>query len=223
MEGKLIVIESGTDSSGKETQTKKLYQRLKKEKPSVRKVEYPNYDSQSSALVKMYLEGKFGGQADDVNAYAASTFFAVDRYASFKQEWQTDYQQGKIIIADRYTTSNMVHQAAKINNEAKREEYLNWLWELEFDKLGLPVPDCVIFLDVPPEKSRQLLKTREEKKAEDIHEKDKHHLNQAYETACLIAEKFNWEKIDCLQQGKLQSIEQIHQKIYTRVEEVLGL
>ena len=126
MQGKLFIIE-GLDGSGKETQTKKLYERLKEEGYMIKKVEYPNYKSDSSALVKMYLNGDFGKSADDVNAYISSTFFAVDRYASYKTEWQEFYQSGGIILADRYTSSNMIHQASKMENKKERQQFLNWL------------------------------------------------------------------------------------------------
>jgi dTMP kinase len=163
MKGKLIIIEAGSDASGKATQTKKLFVRMKAGKHNIRKVEYPNYKSDSSALVKMYLNGEFGDKPEDVNAYAASTFYSVDRYASYMKEWKRQYENGGIILADRYTTSNMVHQASKIDDTAEWERYLDWLWDLEFVKLGLPVPDMVIFLDVPPDITNGLISKRNNK------------------------------------------------------------
>src|SRR5690554_3017784 len=160
--GKLICIEAG-DGSGKETQTNRLLQRLQESNYKVRKVTYPNYDSESSSLIKMYLRGDFGSRPGDVNPYVASTFYAVDRYASYKKEWESFYREGGIILADRYTTSNMIHQAAKIADLALREEYLDWLWHFEFDMFGLPKPDCVIFLDMPPVFSSQLIQNRRNK------------------------------------------------------------
>ena len=139
MEGKLIIIESGSDSSGKATQSKKLYEKLKLNGYNVRKIEYPNYKSDSSALVKMYLNGDFGKNPEDVDPYVASTFYAVDRYASFKTEWEKFYVEGGIVIADRFTTSNMVHQAAKLEGEDKNK-FLDWLWNLEFNMYKLPTP-----------------------------------------------------------------------------------
>ncbi len=219
MAAKLIVIESGTDSSGKETQTKKLYQKLKQEKKDILKVEYPNYKSESSALIKMYLKGEFGAKAESVNAYAASSFFAVDRYASFKQNWSLFYQQGGIIIADRYTTSNMIHQGSKIEDNTKRKKYLDWLEDYEFNKLGLPKPDIVIFLNLKPELSAKLMKKRQEKEeSTDIHEVDKQYLVNCYKTALKIAKNKNWEIIDCAQQGKLRTIDDIAQEVYQVVK-----
>lgn len=143
MKGKLIVIEGG-DGSGKATQADLLYRRLNREGKPVYKVTFPDYDSPSSMLVKMYLQGQFGKQADSVNPYAASTFYAVDRFASYQMKWKTLLAQGYIIIADRYTTSNMLYQMIKISAPAARQTYLDWLWDFEFIKMGLPIPDIVI-------------------------------------------------------------------------------
>ncbi|MTI58917.1 MAG: thymidylate kinase [Firmicutes bacterium] len=212
MNGKLIVIESGTDSSGKATQTDKLYQRLKKESYNIKKIQFPDYQSRSSELVKMYLNGEFGSKPGDVNSYAASTFYAVDRYASYQLKWKKDYQDGKIILADRYTTSNMVHQASKIKDLKEKEEYLDWLYDLEFNRFLLPEPDLVIFLDVPPEKSRALMDKRAEGK--DIHEQDINYLSSTYDNACWLAEKYKWQVIDCVRGNIMRTVEEIHEEIY---------
>ncbi len=224
MQGKLIVIESGTDASGKATQTETLFSRLKVEGIPVHKVEYPDYKSKSSALIKMYLNGEFGEQAETTNPYAVSTFFSVDRYASYKKEWQELYREGKIIIADRYTTSNMVHQGAKYDNVDRRQEYLQWLYDLEFNKFKLPVPDCVIFLKMPPEISNELMNKRRLKKKnnKDIHELDYDYQLKSYKTACWLAEKYNWKIVNCAEKGKLKSIEIIHQQIYKIVKKIIG-
>jgi dTMP kinase len=218
--GKVIVIE-GSDGSGKATQTKKLFDRLAEDGFSIRKVEYPNYGSDSSALVKMYLGGEFGSSPDDVNPYAASSFYAVDRYASYKKEWEDFYFAGGIVLADRYTTANMVHQATKIDDPALRESFLNWLWDYEFVKLGLPVPDCVIFLDVDPSCSRRLMENRSNKingeKDKDIHEKDPVFLQKSHASSCLVAEKYGWIRVSCLDSGELREIDDIHEEIYSRV------
>ncbi len=218
--GKVIVIE-GSDGSGKATQTKKLFDRLAEDGFSIRKVEYPNYGSDSSALVKMYLGGEFGSRPDDVNPYAASSFYAVDRYASYKKEWEDFYFAGGIVLADRYTTANMVHQATKIDDPAMRESFLNWLWDYEFVKLGLPVPDCVIFLDVDPSCSRRLMENRSNKmngeQDKDIHEKDPVFLQKSHASSCLVAEKYGWIRVSCLDSGELREIDDIHEEIYSRV------
>jgi dTMP kinase len=227
MKGKLIIIEAGSDASGKATQTKKLFCRMKDERYNIKKVEYPNYKSSSSALVKMYLNGEFGYKPEDVNAYAASTFYAVDRYASYMKEWKRYYENGGIVLADRYTTSNMVHQASKIEDELERNEYLDWLWDLEFVKLGLPVPDMVIFLDVPPVISNDLMSNRNNKitggSKKDIHESDREYLRKTYVNACRIAEKYNWKRIECTEGSFLKSIEDIHNAIYEYVVKNLPL
>jgi len=221
MKGKLIVIEAGSDASGKATQTKKLFSRLKENKYNIRKVEYPNYKSNSSALVKMYLNGEFGYKPEDVNAYAASTFFAVDRFASYVKEWKAYYENGGIILADRYTTSNMVHQASKIDDEVERNRYLDWLWDLEFIKLSLPVPDMVIFLDVPPVITNDLMSNRNNKitggTKKDIHESNKEYLGKSYLNACRIAEKYGWKRIGCATDSYLRGIDDIHNEIYDYV------
>lgn len=218
--GKLIVLEA-CDGSGKATQTKKLYERLIDEGYDVLKVEYPNYESDSSALIKMYLNGEFGDKPEDVNAYAASTFYAVDRYASFKKQWKSFYDKGGIILADRYTTSNMVHQAAKIDNLEEKDKFLNWLWDLEFNLMGLPVPDIVIFLNMPPEYSKELIFNRKNKftgeEEKDIHEKNEDFLIHSYENACAIAKKYNWDRIDCVSNGNIKTIDEIHDKIYEAI------
>lgn len=222
--GKVIVIE-GCDGSGKATQTQKLYERLIKESYKVRKVEYPNYDSQSSALVKMYLGGAFGTRAEDVNPYVASTFYAVDRFASYKTDWKDFYESGGIVIADRYTTANMVHQASKINDLDERKKFLDWLWEFEFSTFGLPVPSCVIFLDMPPEYSRMLMQERANKitgeSDKDIHEKDYQYLIHSYNNSCEVSEKYKWHRINCVNNNKIKTIEEIHNEIYKEVKQKL--
>ena len=223
MRGKLIVIE-GTDGSGKATQSGKLTARLAAEGFTVRKVDYPNYQSQSSALVKMYLNGEFGERPEDVNAYAASAFYAVDRIASYKKEWEEFYLNGGIVIADRYTTSNMIHQAAKIKDKAEKDRYLEWLWDFEFTKCGLPVPDKVFFLAMPPAVSRELMRGRENKagNTKDIHEQDSDYLSYCFDNACEIAAAFGWHKVDCTDSGQIKTIEQIHEEIYQALHSMIS-
>ncbi|GAA0079327.1 thymidylate kinase [Clostridium sp. CTA-5] len=222
--GKLIIIESGSDASGKATQAQKLYEKLLREEYKVRKITFPNYESPACMPVKMYLNGDFGNKPEDVNAYVASTFYAIDRFASYKTEWEEFYKNGGIIIADRYTTSNMVHQAVKMENEEK-DKFLNWLYELEFNLYKLPVPDCVVFLDVPPEISQELMKDRANKftgeKEKDIHERDKQYLINSYNNSLKIAEKYNWNKIKCNNGNKLKSIDEIHNAIYNEVKKYI--
>lgn len=220
MKGKLIIIE-GVDSSGKATHAEKLYARLKNEGHNILKIEFPNYSSQSSALAKMYLNGEFGSNPEDVNAYAASSFFAIDRYASFKTLWMDFYHSGGIVISDRYTMSNMIHQASKIKDLSEKSKFLDWLCDFEFDKLGLPVPDVVLFLDMPPKYAQFLMKERRNKitgdTEKDIHEKDEYHLNDSYNNACLIAETYKWNRIYCVKENVISSIDDIHDEIYSVV------
>lgn len=222
--GKLIVIE-GTDSSGKETQTRKLYERLEKEITNVRKLSFPNYKSPACEPVKMYLAGAFGDNALDINPYPVSTMFAIDRYASYKMEWEKFYQDGGIIVTDRYTTSNMIHQASKIESIDKKNEYLDWLEELEYSKMGIPRPDLIIFLNMPTETAAELMAQRKNKitgeDIKDIHEKDISYLKKSYENACNIAKKYNWLEIKCVENGRLKTIDEIGEEIFSVVKKIL--
>ena len=215
--GKLIVIE-GTDGSGKSTQFAKLKERLTTEGRDFQTLVFPQYSEPSSALIRMYLGGEFGTNPSDVNAYAASAFYAVDRYASYKKSWGSYYEHGGMFLSDRYTTSNAVHQASK-EPEAARGEFLKWLYEFEYDKLGLPRPDLTIYLDVPPAFTEQMMRHREQStntKA-DIHEKDIQYLATCRETGRAAARFYNWTVIECVQDGQMRSIEDIHQEIYRHV------
>ena len=195
--GKLIVLE-GLDGSGKATQAKRLAAALAAEGRSVREITFPNYASDSSALVRMYLAGQFGARPDDVNAYAASSFYAVDRYAGYKADWGRFYEEGGILIADRYTTSNAVHQCSKLPPE-EWEQFLHWLFDYEFHLLGLPAPDCVIYLQVDPAVSQKLMTRRyhgdESKK--DIQEKDTEYLARSRAAAEYCASTLGWHRIEC--------------------------
>lgn len=217
--GKVIVIE-GSDGSGKATQTKRLFETLKAQGKQVRMVSYPCYESDSSALVKMYLGGVFGSEPAAVNPYAASSFFAVDRFASYLKDWKAFYEGGddRIVICDRYVTSNMLHQTAKLATLEEKLEFLDWEYDFEFTKGGLPVPERVFFLDVKPEVTFRLMKDRENKitheAKKDIHESDQEFLIKSYENSMILSEKYNWIKIPCCdEQGNLKSIDEIHKMI----------
>lgn len=224
IKSKLIVIE-GVDSSGKATQSKLLYDTLSKKNLKVSSVEFPNYAGASSAPVKMYLGGDFGKDPDSVNAYAASILFAVDRFASVKAEWKDKFYGGGVVIADRYTTSNMVHQASKIDDIDKKSEFLDWLYDLEYNKMELPKPDLVIFLDMPVEYAQMLMANRANKidnsDVKDIHESNEKYLYEAYNNACFVADKYNWTHIKCVRDGAVRSIEDIASEILEYVEEIL--
>ena len=221
MNGKLYVIE-GVDGSGKATQTELLYQALLAEGKPVRKVSFPDYDSPSSSLIKMYLNGEFGTDPQSVNAFATSVFFAVDRFASFRKDWKEFYENSGIIIADRYVTSNLVHQAGKISDAAEKERYILWLSDLEYNIFGLPKPDSVIFLDMPPAYSLKLRQQRNELKqglTADIHEADQTYLQNAYENAIGIAKHQKWHTISCVTDDKIRTIEDIHAEIVRTIND----
>ena len=218
MKGQLIVIE-GLDGSGKATQANRLLEALAAQGKQVRKVSFPNYASDASAPIRMYLAGEFGKDPSAVNAYAASTFFAVDRYASFKKDWAEFYENGGIIIADRYTTSNAVHQCSKLPRE-QWDGYLSWLFDFEYRLMGIPAPDRVIYLQVDPTVSQKLMTGRyqgdESKK--DIHESNLSYLDRSREAAEYCAKALGWQTVHCVLDGALRPIEDISKEILSIVE-----
>ena len=219
--GKLIVIE-GTDGSGKSTQFRLLSEHLERDSVQFKHLVFPRYSEESSALIRMYLGGKFGTKPSDVNAYAASAFYAVDRYASYKMDWGRWYEDGGLVLSDRYTTSNAVHQASKERGQA-REEYLKWLYEFEYDKLGLPRPDLTIYLDVPTDYTEKLLRSREASTntQADIHEKDMQYLATCRECGRAAAAYYGWTVIQCVKDGAMRTMEDIHREIYAAVRQCL--
>ena len=219
--GKLIVIE-GTDGSGKSTQFRLLTERVTAEGRPFEKLVFPQYKEESSALIRMYLGGEFGSKPSDVNAYAATAFFAVDRYASYKKVWGQWYENGGLILSDRYTTSNAVHQASK-EPEETRAAYLKWLYEFEYEKLGLPCPDLTIYLDVPTDFTEKMMRSREAatNTTADIHEQDLEYLATCRRTGKAAAEFYGWTVINCVRDGQMRSIEDIHEEIYGHVKACL--
>ena len=219
--GKLIVLE-GTDGSGKSTQFKALSDRLEREGVTFKHLVFPRYSEPSSALIRMYLGGEFGKNPSDVNAYAASAFYAVDRYASYKQDWGQWYEHGGLILSDRYTTSNAVHQASKEAGE-NQGKFLHWLYEFEYDKLGLPRPDLTIYLDVPTDFTEKMMRNREQatNTKADIHEQDLTYLATCRRTGKAAAEFYGWPVIQCVKDGKMRTIEDIHEEIYRHVKKAL--
>ena len=219
--GKLIVIE-GLDGSGKSTQVTLAKERLEKSGVLAKLVSFPDYEDKSSTLVKMYLAGEFGDKPDSVNAYAASLFYAVDRYASFKRYWSEWYNGGGTVICGRYVESNAYHQMSKLPR-SMWDGYLDWLYDLEYEKTGIPRPDLVIFLDMPVAVSTGMVESRykgdESKK--DIHEKDKEYLEKCREAAKFAEEKCGWKVINCAENGKPRSIESISDEIISEIMKVL--
>lgn len=222
--GQLFIIEGG-DGSGKATQTALLVEHLRQDGYAVRSVSFPNYDSPAAMPIKMYLGGEFGHSPTDVNPYVASTFYAIDRFASFRKDWKDFYESGGIIVADRYTTSNMVHQMIKYDDHQEREAFLGWLEDLEYGKYELPQPTAVILLDVPQEVSDQLMMHRQHKTGGatgDIHENDAQHLRLVRQAYDELVNRYGWVRIDCATKEKtMKSIETIHEQIYKEVRHTL--
>ena len=221
MKGTLIVLE-GIDGSGKETQASLLEKKLKEKGREVMHISFPDYKSPSSALVKMYLKGDFGKNPEDVNPYAASLFYAVDRFASYRMKWKDFYQKGGIIIADRYTTSNMVHQMTKYEDKKERKDFLSWLEKTEYEELELPVPDLVILLDIPLAVSENLVKERARQGGSmDIHEQHLDYLRKCHDAYQELVSLYGWKRIPCTEEGKLRTIEDIGKDVEKAAAEVM--
>ena len=216
--GKIIVIE-GTDGSGKNTQAKLLLSSLQEQGKNVRMVSFPNYGTPGCGLVEMYLDGQFGTDADAVNPYAASTFYAVDRFASFQTDWGKFYNNGGILVMDRYVSSNMLFQAEKLCGD-DRTAFLEWLFDLEHDKMSLPKPDLTIYLHIPAEVTATMMRKRESetKTKADIHEKDTAYLKRCEANGLDLAEKYGWNVIEGYESGRLLTIEEVHEKIMSSIE-----
>lgn len=216
--GRLVVVD-GLDGSGKSTQLERLDAYFHASGIPYKQISFPDYENPSSALVKLYLDGKLGTNVSDVNAYAASSFYAVDRYASFKQFWQTEYQRGDVIVAARYVTSNAIHQMSKLPRE-EWDAYLDWLAEYEYDRLGLPRPDSVVFLDMPPEVAASLVMSRYGGDAakKDIHERDAKYLAACRPAALYAAEKWGWHVISCAAGDGPRPMEEITEEILQTIK-----
>lgn len=208
----------GLDGSGKTTQTELICKRLAEASVDYKRIKLPDYDSDSSILVRKYLAGDFGKAANDVNAYAASVLYAADRFASFTEKWGADYKAGKLIFADRYTPANALYQMTKLD-KADWDSFLQWLFDFEYNKIGIPEPNKVIFLDMPVEVSQRLMTSRyggdESKK--DVHEANVEFLTACREAALYAANKYGWSVIDCACNGEPRSIEEINDEIYNIV------
>ncbi len=222
MRGLLLTVE-GLDGSGKGTQSRLLLESLREKGVPARLVSFPDYDHPSSALVKMYLAGEFGGNPGDVNAYAASSFFAVDRYASYRKYWRDALLSGECVIADRYTTSNMVYQLSKLPR-AEWEGFLSWVRDFEYGKLGLPEPDATVYLDMPIEVSQRLLSGRyggdEAKK--DIHESSRAYLETCRGAALFAAGELSWRMISCASGNNPKTVEEIRGEVFASLSDLLS-
>ena len=220
--GKLIVLE-GIDGSGKSTQYRRLCQRMENDKIDYNHIVFPRYDKESSALLRLYLGGAFGTDPGDVNAYTASTFYAVDRFASYRDDWGKIYENGGLILSDRYTTSNAVHQGCKLPDD-ELPDFFNWLADLEYVKMGLPRPDLVIYLDVDIETATRRMRRREAKNntQADIHEKDTAYLERCLRTAGMAAEHYGWFRIPYMKDGVERDADEKNAEIYSVVLKALG-
>ena len=221
MNGKLIVFE-GTDGSGKATQSRLLAERLEREGIPFRSINFPRYGKPSAAMIEEYLSGNLGKKPEDVNAYAASMFYAMDRYASYKQDWGEFYKAGGLVIADRYTTSNAVHQASKLP-EGERRAFLDWLFHLEYELMGLPAPDLVLYLDMPTEVSGRMMRAREADSGSraDIHEQDEAYLRRCRDNAREVARLCGWTVLHCARDGEPRPADEIQAQVYDRVKLLL--
>lgn len=218
----IFVDLEGLDGSGKTTQTELICKRLQEDGIDFRQIKLPDYDSDSSILVRKYLAGDFGKNAGDVNSYAASVLYAADRFASYTEKWGADYRAGKLIFADRYTPANALYQMTKLD-KAEWDSFLEWLFDFEYEKIGIPAPDKVIFLDMPVEVSQRLMTSRyggdETKK--DVHEANVEFLNACREAALYAAEKYGWSVVNCAENGEPLPIEVINDEVYKILLDVL--
>ena len=223
--GKLIIFE-GLDGSGKGTQAELLAKTLRGQGRDLKKITFPNYESDSSALVRMYLAGQFGQKPDDVNAYAASAFYSVDRYASYKTDWGKYYRAGGLVLSDRYTTSNAVHQCSKLPPE-QWDGFLDWLFDFEYHKIGIPAPDAVIYLAVDPAVSQKLMSERYhgDESQKDIQEKDTEYMARSRKAAEYCARKLGWRRIECVTGSKdgqkMRTIQDVHAEILAQLKDIL--
>ena len=221
MKGKLIVFE-GTDGSGKATQARMMAERLGREDIAFQVIDFPRYGNPFAEPARLYLQGVLGDKPGDVSAYAASVLYAVDRYASYKEDWGEAYEAGELILANRYTTSNAVHQASKLPDD-ERMNYLEWLFALEYGKLELPEPDLVIYLDLPTDISERMMRQREAATGTtaDIHEQDAAYLRRCRDNARKVANVCRWKIIDCSENGQIRTVEDIHNEAWDLVQEIL--
>jgi len=215
--GKLIVFE-GIDGSGKSTQFEMMCTRLSGERRQFKRLVFPRYSEPSSALIKMYLAGDFGTNPDSVNAYAASSFYAVDRYASFIQDWREYYNDGGLILTDRYTTSNALHQGAKIAAD-QREHFFKWLYDYEFNLIGLPAPDMVMYMDITVKFAAARLHRRQSETGTnaDIHENDMTYLNSCADSGSQAATQYGWHKVSCIEGATERDKVEIHNEVYCKI------
>ena len=218
--GRLVVVE-GLDGSGKSTQVEMLIDKLKGINVELKNLDFPCYDDNSSIFVKMYLDGEFGKNSSDISCYGASMFYAADRYVSFLKGWGADYKSGTSFVANRYTTSNAVHQMSKLSEE-EWDDYLTWLFDFEYVKLSLPAPDLVVFLDVDPNISRRMMLGRYNGNKEllDIHEKDLDYQRRCQKAAMYCCKTMGWKVINCSKDNEIRDKERISEELFNIIEPI---
>lgn len=222
--GKLITID-GIDGSGKSTQCGLLYEELRSQDKNVRLISFPMYGTVGATFVDLYLQGRLGDKPGDTNAYAAATFFAMDRYYSYVTDWKEFYEQpDSIVIASRYSTSNAIHQLSKLDRD-DWDEFLTWIDKYEHDQLGLPRADLVMYLEMKPEISLELVNQREDATGQkkDIHEKDADYINRCYHAAMYSCDRLGWERVICHDGKNPLSIDDIHAKVLENVTRMLDV
>ena len=221
MKGFIISIE-GTDGAGKHTQQQLLLKKLRELGHEVFDQSFPNYESESSAPVKMYLNGEFGKDANSLDAYQASSLYAIDRLCTYKKTIEPHYENGEIVLFDRYVQSNFIHQCSKIDDPEEKLEFIKWEEDFEYNLLGLPKPDLIFFIEMPVEKSLELARARAEYKTgeqKDIHEEDTTYMTKSYNNGLSVATQLGWTIIHCVDElGNLKTIEEIHEEIMSHVK-----
>ena len=225
MKGTIISIE-GTDGAGKHTQQQLLFKDLKEMGYEVFEQSFPNYESDSSAPVKMYLGGEFGASVNCLDAYQASVLYAIDRMCTYKKTLESHYKNGEILLFDRYVQSNFIHHCSKIEDDDEKQEFIAWEEDLEYNLLGIPKPNLIFFIEMPVEKSLELARSRADYKTgakKDIHEEDPTHLQKSYDNGLNLAKKLGWTIIHCVDEnGNLKSIDEIHKEIMTETTNYLS-
>ncbi len=222
--GILVAIE-GTDASGKQTQSELAYKKLAERGIKARLISFPAYESESSLFVKKYLAGEFGSEPGDVDAYTASVFYALDRFATYRADWGKDYENGTVIIADRYVPSNMIHQAAKLGTESEKDAFAAWLADFEYNRCGLPEPDAVVFLNMPPDAAQRLMAERANKidqsAGKDIHERNASYMRRSFDNAVYIAKRLGWRTVMCAENNIVRAVDDINNEVMDIVNGLL--
>ena len=217
--GKLIVMEGACDGIGKTTQFKLLKSRLEQEGKKITTHHFPSYNTYQGKPVEMYLKGEYGFP-QELSPYFINSLYAMDRAITWEVELKKEYEKGEIILLDRYTTSSIIYQSSVYDNLEERKKFIDYICDFEYEKLGIPKPDQVLFLTAPYEDIRKLREKRKENEGivNDIHERDQSFMKAIYENAIVVSNYLGWDKIDCSQDGEIDSIENIHEKVYEKVQ-----